>query len=173
MENNIEKNIENVKNIKNIGDKKIIIGIGALVIVVLVGASLLISNKFTTEEIRNNSITQEEEKVMVENNLLVDKIEITFPGGGEILELLETQEIKWNCNNHGGSVDIFTINKNNPINWKQIGSSIKCSDERYFWNVKNLSIGEYKIMLKYITDNQDIISESDDFFRIVEKREEK
>jgi len=97
-------------------------------------------------------------------------IKVISPNGGEIWEIGETYQIKWNCPDDAGAdvIDIFMEDKRESVE-KPIGSLIECSLGKYSWKVENISSGQdsFKVQLRHVAGAQPIIDESDNYFSIV------
>jgi hypothetical protein len=100
-------------------------------------------------------------------------IKILSPNGGEKLTVGETYNIIWDCPNNSKTdvVDIYIQDErlsDKGIIIPTIGSLVKCSLEKYSWQIKDISPGEncFKIQLRHIAGSAPLIDESDNYFSI-------
>ncbi|MEJ2593617.1 MAG: lamin tail domain-containing protein [bacterium] len=94
-------------------------------------------------------------------------VDITYPDGGEFLELGAEYEITWTYGFWDGFAEIHLLKEGEEP--QLIASNISISDKSYFWTVwAELEVGDdYKIQVSGMEEG-DPVGESDDYFSIIE-----
>ena len=115
--------------------------------------------------------TNSDKAVKISQNFTIinktNKIRISFPNGGELLEAGSSATISWKAN--GLKSDLFKIlfSNNGGYTWERIESRVLNTNE-YFWSVPNIESENCKIKIIAV-ENEDIIDISEDNFTISKK----